>query len=90
MLSVGRSVRFKRTDGTWSTGIIKEIQDLYLIVEWKSNNGFIGTKKVHKLDAVPFSESGYINNIANTLNHLVNAFVLIIIIVISYNIIRVI
>ena len=47
---LGETVIFKRSDGNWSNGNIKEIIDDHYVVQWKTVDGRIGTKLVQKLD----------------------------------------
>ena len=48
MFQVVERVQFKRSDGSWSDGLIKEIKHEYCIVQWSANNeAFLGERTVH-------------------------------------------
>ena len=50
MFIVGERVKFKRSDGSWSVGWIKESRNEYYIVQWLANNeDLLGERKVHML-----------------------------------------
>ena len=46
MFKVGEIVKFKRSNGSWSIGIIKEIEINNYIIQWGTKDGLIGTKTV--------------------------------------------
>ena len=47
MLSKDDAVRFRRSNGDWSNGQIKEIKGEVAIVQWSPHEKKIGTKIVH-------------------------------------------
>jgi hypothetical protein len=56
MFRVGEKIKFKRSDGTWSVGLVKEQNKEFYIVQWLANNqGVVGEKKVHMLNFRKFT-----------------------------------
>ena len=72
MIFKGQKVKFKRTNGTWSVGVVKETNGDFVIVQWLSQDGLqIATKKVHKLLTKP------INSIFTKRNSFIIIFVVV-------------
>ena len=48
MFVIGQTVKFKRGNGSWSVGKIKELNEHHVTVKWFTKDGLIGIKKVEK------------------------------------------
>ena len=46
---IGETVRFRRSDGSWSVGEVKCLKGDYVNIFWLSENGDVADKKCHKL-----------------------------------------
>ena len=47
---IGQKVEFKRTNGTWSIGVVKDILGDYVLVQWLTDDRLqVATKKVHQI-----------------------------------------
>ncbi len=56
MFRVGEKIKFKRSDGTWSVGLVKEQKKEFYIVQWLDNNqGVVGEKKWYMLNIRKFT-----------------------------------
>ena len=50
MFKIGEKVQFKRSDGSWSVGCVKQIINEYYIIHWLENkHDLVGERKVHML-----------------------------------------